>query len=410
MDTLTQLTLGAACGEAVLGRKIGNRAMVWGALGGLLPDLDVLAYFFTDEMSALAFHRGFMHSILFSVLAAFVLSWLVHRLYDSQFYRKKGYKIFVSIISLMLLSGLGLGITILSSKGSESLNFYVLVPTILILIFLGFRFWTRYLNSDLASVEVTRKEWFWLFWISIFTHPILDSFTAYGTQLFQPFSNYRVAFNNISVVDPFYTLPFLICLIIAAFITRERKSRRVFNWLGIALSSAYMLFTLYHKVEIDRIFKDSLARQSIEYNRYMTSPTILNNFLWQGIAEGDSVFYYGSYSFFDSEPEITEFNVLPKNHNYLSGFENERDIRILRWFSSGYFNLLTREDGKLQFNDLRYGSRTQDFSSENSYVFRFIIEKNNGQITARQTREGQEVSSEEFQNLFRRIKGEKNRL
>ncbi|MDG1145628.1 MAG: metal-dependent hydrolase, partial [Flavobacteriales bacterium] len=68
MDSLTQIVLGAAVGELVLGKKIGNRAMVWGAVGGTIPDLDVLGKFFLTNIDNLAFHRGFSHSILFSLL------------------------------------------------------------------------------------------------------------------------------------------------------------------------------------------------------------------------------------------------------------------------------------------------------------------------------------------------------
>ena len=42
MDTITQMALGAAVGEAVLGRKMGGRAMLWGAALGTLPDLDII--------------------------------------------------------------------------------------------------------------------------------------------------------------------------------------------------------------------------------------------------------------------------------------------------------------------------------------------------------------------------------
>jgi inner membrane protein len=407
MDSLTQITLGAACGEAVLGKKIGNRAMLWGAAGGLLPDLDTLAYLFTDEITALAFHRGFMHSILFSYLAAFILSWLVYRLYEQNLYKRKVYKIFVSIIAMILIGGLGFGITSISSMGSKGLNFSVLFSVILVWLFLGFLFWKRYLQPELQEVKATRRDWFWLFWISIFTHPILDSFTAYGTQLFAPFSDYRVALNNISIVDPFYTIPLLFCVAAAAFVAREKKKRYILNWMGISLSSIYMIFTLYHKWEMDRIFSKSLSDNKIEYTRFMTSPTILNNFLWQGVAEGDSVFYHGYYSFFDEKPVIEKFNVLPKNHQLISNQHDERVIKILRWFSSDYFNVLIRSDGKMQFNDLRYGSRNNDFSSETSYVFRFVLEEKEGRLMAYQTREGMEVSKEEFQKLFSRIKGEK---
>lgn len=70
MDSLTQIVLGAAVGEAVLGKKIGNKAMLYGAIAGTIPDLDVISSFFTDTVTALEIHRGFTHSILFSVIFA----------------------------------------------------------------------------------------------------------------------------------------------------------------------------------------------------------------------------------------------------------------------------------------------------------------------------------------------------
>ena len=42
MDSITQIVLGAACGEIALGNKIGNKAILFGAIGGTIPDLDVL--------------------------------------------------------------------------------------------------------------------------------------------------------------------------------------------------------------------------------------------------------------------------------------------------------------------------------------------------------------------------------
>lgn len=77
MDSLTQIVLGAAVGEAVLGRKIGNKAMLYGAVAGTIPDLDVFASHFTDEVSALQIHRGFTHSIVFSVFFGGIFAWIV---------------------------------------------------------------------------------------------------------------------------------------------------------------------------------------------------------------------------------------------------------------------------------------------------------------------------------------------
>ena len=77
MDTVTQIALGAAVGEAVGGRDAGNKAPLWGAAFGLLPDLDVLANPFLTEVQALTFHRSLTHSLLFvavlTPLAAYAL-------------------------------------------------------------------------------------------------------------------------------------------------------------------------------------------------------------------------------------------------------------------------------------------------------------------------------------------------
>ncbi len=89
MDSLTQLALGAAVGEAVLGKAEGNRAMLWGAIAGTIPDLDILIYPFVDEVQELAIHRGLSHSILFAVAASPPLGMLLSRIYKRSSHWKK---------------------------------------------------------------------------------------------------------------------------------------------------------------------------------------------------------------------------------------------------------------------------------------------------------------------------------
>lgn len=81
MDSLSQIALGAAVGEAVLGRKAGRKAAAWGAFFGTLPDLDVLANPFLDAVQSLAFHRGVSHSFLFALVAAPLFGMLLQRLH-----------------------------------------------------------------------------------------------------------------------------------------------------------------------------------------------------------------------------------------------------------------------------------------------------------------------------------------
>jgi len=291
MDSLTQIVLGAACGEIALGKKIGNKALLFGAIGGTIPDLDVFLgnLFYSNSIDQMMFHRGFMHSIAFAFIASFSFGWLVHKFYNS---------------------GIRLNTTI-------------------------------------------RKDWIWLFFLSIFTHPILDCFTPYGTQLFAPFSDYRVAFNNISVADPIYTLPFLICLIVVLFIKRENPKRLKWTKAGIYLSSAYMLFTIGNKLYMNSVFKKSFDKAGIEYNRFRAQPTILNNALWYGIAETNTDYKVTYYSIFDKSSTANNIISVPKNFSLLQ--MSEFDLQKLTWFSDQYYMVETKEiPSKIIYNDLRY--------------------------------------------------------
>ena len=339
MDSLTQIVLGAACGEAVLGKKIGNKALLFGAIGGTIPDLDVFIgrLFYANEIQIMAFHRGFMHSFLFAILGCFVFGWITFNLYNS---RKR------------------IGTT-------------------------------------------TQNDWVQLFFWSIFTHPILDSFTPYGTQLFTPFSDYRVAFNTIAVADPAYTVPFLLCMIILMFFNRKRSRRTWWLKAGIVVSSVYMGFTVMNKIYMDSVFKKSFEKEGIAFYRYSTQPTILNNMLWYGVAESDDQYYVSYYSLFDSKNYTSQILPIPKTHHILD--MSDPNLRLLPWFSNGYYNLKKgKNKEEFIYTDLRYPMLNP--KDPNSSVFNFTIYDNNGAWDILPFR-GTTPNSNDFMVFFERIKG-----
>jgi inner membrane protein len=79
MDSLTHIVLGAVSGDLVAGRKLGKKAMLWGALVNSLPDIDVGCSLWMREPDSLLAHRGFTHSLPFAVLAAVALAFLLRR-------------------------------------------------------------------------------------------------------------------------------------------------------------------------------------------------------------------------------------------------------------------------------------------------------------------------------------------
>ncbi len=81
MDSITQAALGAAVGEAILGKKMGYKAVAWGAVLGTIPDLDILMNPFLDAVGELRMHRGFTHSITFCIVASPLFGWLIDRIH-----------------------------------------------------------------------------------------------------------------------------------------------------------------------------------------------------------------------------------------------------------------------------------------------------------------------------------------
>lgn len=84
MDSLTHVVLGGCLGQVVLGKKIGRRAIIWGAIADTIPDLDVFCNFFIHPVNGLFVHRGFTHSIVFALLGSFVFGNLLSIKYKNE--------------------------------------------------------------------------------------------------------------------------------------------------------------------------------------------------------------------------------------------------------------------------------------------------------------------------------------
>lgn len=354
MDSLSQMVLGAAVGEAVLGKKIGNRAVVIGAVAGTIPDLDVIANPFLSPIQALDFHRGISHSLLFSVLAPIILAAITFFFFKKEIHRKSKYRLGISIIPLLLL----IFISLTAAYSAISVQAYwALAICLAALLFFGIPI-IRYIKKEPSSIESPSYiNWYWFFFWTILTHIILDVFTSYGTQIFMPFSNARIALSSVSVVDPLYTIPFCFFVLIIMLMRRSSRARRITNWMGIIISSLYLVWTLYNKTTMNDIVKNTLASQGLKYERFTTSPSIFNNLLWSSTVETDSSYLIGAYSKFDPEKKIAKFHEYPKNYHLIKGHENDEHLVTLKRFSNNYFTIRPGKDSStIIFTDLRWGT------------------------------------------------------
>lgn len=366
MDSLSQIVLGAAVGEVVLGRRIGNRAMIWGAVAGTIPDMDVLGKFFLDELDNLGFHRGISHSLLFSFVGAVAFGWATDRLYRSRHHAwiAMGTKAAAAIVIGFVVNFL----TMILAPGTW-LPLVAYIPTV------AWFWWRngqkRYFSGTWQAPNASMRAWMALFFWGFVTHILLDCFTTYGTQIFAPFSNLRVAWGTISVADPLYTIPFLVCLLVAARFAPSDRRRAVWNWAGLGLSSAYLALTVVNYQRVHSTFEQTLEAQDITYERFFITPTIFNNVLWNGVIDAGENYLLAQYSFYD-EVDLT-FTPVAKGYDLLRNLDSDPTLATLQWFSAGYLNAILRPDGTLQVNDLRFGTFSGEATDADDYIFRFNL-------------------------------------
>src|SRR5210317_1471277 len=118
------------------------------------------------------------------------------------------------------------------------------------------------------------------------TSGLLDACTSYGTQLFWPFSDERIAWRIIAIVDPVFSLILLIAIIAGL---RSRKQQ--FARFGLLLAGCYLILGLYqHNRALEAATQLALQRgHAIE--RQIVKPTMANIILWRSIYQSGGQFY-----------------------------------------------------------------------------------------------------------------------
>lgn len=170
------------------------------------------------------------------------------------------------------------------------------------------------------------------------THGFLDSCTSYGTQLFWPFTDYRVAWNTVSVLDPAFTIPLLLA-VIAGLIWR----RRWLPWFGLVWVITYLsLGVIQSQRALDAGEQLAHARGHVP-ERLTIKPSIANQLLWRSIYEHDDVFYVDAIRVgLTTEPmkcgstATAEVLQMDKHLPWLETGQQRVDVGRFSWFSQDY--------------------------------------------------------------------------
>ncbi|MFA5631687.1 MAG: metal-dependent hydrolase [Porticoccaceae bacterium] len=221
------------------------------------------------------------------------------------------------------------------------------------------------------------RHWSLLCGAVLSSHLLLDAFTSYGIQLLLPFSNHSFAIASISVIDPLYTLPLLLVVLVFPWL-RGARARQALAGVGVMLASAYLALTLYNKQAVTAQFEDALRQQGVAVQRLFVKPTMFNNLLWRGIAETDDGYRVGFFSLLDTSGPA-DFVHFSRREELLAGHSHAPLVRDLLKVSDGYFQVESIDD-TLYFHDLRYGKAFEWLRDDRPHVFTYRLREENGEI------------------------------
>lgn len=194
--------------------------------------------------------------------------------------------------------------------------------------------------------------------LSLITHPLLDSLTAYGTQLFWPLAVTPTFISSILIVDPLYTLWLLMGVSMYLFSARWRW----LNITGLAISTLYLgvgmtlqgfaksaLVTAYPHTDADKWFIGALTASPL---------------CWRGVYKSQDSYIEAAFNVLHSDDmAVRTYDILPP-----TAYPTSANFKRLQWFNPN--TVLRQRQQQLISSDLRMG----EFGA---YAFEFIITPDN---------------------------------
>ena len=296
MDPISQATLGALAARSVVPRHFcaGARApvLVVGAAAGALPDIDVLFSIGGDFYDSLITHRGITHSLFFAPVIGPLLGWLVH------VWRNRRHP----------------------PEAAGAAGYWMLACA-----------------------------------VALWSHPLLDVLTPYGTQLLLPFTDARFAVWAMPIIDPLYTGVLVLGVVLAAWLAQARAAALV----SLCVSSLYLAYGWHLNGQARDYAATDLAAQGVPGAEVEAFPTVLQPYLRRVVGRTPERDYVGYLSMWDpcavswSSGERTRGDLIER-------FEARRDGGTFHWFTMGFTHYTLRDDPAggqvLIASDLRYGT------------------------------------------------------
>lgn len=232
-------------------------------------------------------------------------------------------------------------------------SLFVLAPFSVVLWLLLRRWWTPVRDRPL--------RWLAAISLAVLTHPLLDAHTAYGTQLFWPLTIPPTSWATLFIIDPLYTLPLLIGVLVAIF---HRKAGGTVLRIGLVISTLYVGWSWVAQAAVSRNVDRALASMQLQDAPVFLTPTPLNTLLWRVVVMTGDGYLEGFDSLMIDEGTI-RLTAYPSAVDAMEDAGNVWTVNRLRWFAQDFVKARI-DDDRLVISDLRMGQ-------EPTYVFTHIV-------------------------------------
>jgi inner membrane protein len=236
----------------------------------------------------------------------------------------------------------------------------------LVLPFVAWALWAWFRRRG-GRVAEAPGRWFAVILVTLLSHPLLDAFTVYGTQLFWPLPMRPLMWSSLFIIDPLFLLPWLAAFLVAWF-ARGRIGRRALT-AGLVLGIGYLGWSWIAKSMVDREADRALAAMGLADAPRFSVPTPLNTLAWRVVAMTPGGYVEGFRSVVADRGPMA-FRGHPSNGQALAEARGIPAVRELTWFNHG-FERAQVVDGELVLSDLRMGS-------EPDYFFRYAVARREG--------------------------------
>lgn len=194
---------------------------------------------------------------------------------------------------------------------------------------------------------IYKKSLFLVIFLPLITHPLLDSFTSYGTQLWWPMTMQPSSWSSVFIIDPLYTLPLLVAVLGLWHQHKIQKWQKI-NRIVLSISCLYLALGQAQFWYL----KQQLTHYPVTQNsQIFISPTPFNIFVWRIISYHQNTYYETFTNILNVQ--TTQWQAFATGRSLVNEFSST-ELQRLEWFSGGLLSFVEK-DQELIATDLRIG-------------------------------------------------------